>query len=138
MSTITSGTVKWCIENGAIRFSDPLEGTLEVVSRVDIDPTVFPALDDSIFSGDEELIRLFYAALRDFVAMKIAHRSWMSEHSDLNRRNSLRQTFEAMDAEFKKSFETARCVQRDREARVTRFQPIVGVSVFNRRISDWS
>ena len=136
MSAILQGSLKWCVENGSVRFSTPLTGTLEVVSKIDWDPTVFPDLDDFIFDGDDEVVRLFYTALRDLVALGIARNMWTAELSKPSRRALLRQTVDDRENEYRKSFALARNVLRARESRVTRFQPIVGRSPRPRDYSE--
>lgn len=134
MRTLFGTSFNWTIENGAIRFSYPQVGTLEVVSRVDADPSIIPSLDDSLFQGDEELIRMFYPVLQDYVTAKICEREWSAEH-DPKKKAAMSQNLVYWKQVYVDSLAAAQKVHRARENRVIRLQPIIGGG---KRTSDYS
>lgn len=112
----------WTVENGCIRFSDAQTGELEIISKIDHDPTNIPQLDDFIFDGSEEWVRMFYVALQDFVTMKICEMLYSAE-MDQVRKSIYGQNLKYWTGVYEASLAKAKKVQNAREQRIIRLQP---------------
>lgn len=115
--------MKWTIENGVIRFSEPISGTIEVVVRDDIDPSNAPDYQDSLFNGDNELIRLYTPMVRAFVRMKLAERVWKDAKGQA--KNEAKETLALSSGQYEMAKSQASSMRSNRESGVIRMQPII-------------
>jgi len=135
MSIVGFKPFAWTIENGIIRFTEPVTGTFEVVTREDIDPNMAPAYSDSLFNGNKELIRLYTPMVRAYVRMKLAERLWKEapEHKQVKAEKVLA----LATAQYEMAKSRASSMRTAREAGLPRFQPIIGRSRVQRDWSEW-
>lgn len=117
----------WTVENGCIRFSDAQTGELEIISKLDYDPTTLPTLDDFIFEGSEEWVRLFYVALQDFMTMKVCEQLFSAENNNQVKKAIYGQNLNYWSGVYAASLQKAKKVQNAREQRVVRLQPVVRI-----------
>lgn len=136
--SVSQSPYAWAVENGLIRFGDYITGDLEVVARADMDPTITPDKNDTLFGGNLELIRVFTKVVIDFTTMKMCELEWSSitPKTDLDERvkNSWFQKLQYWTGKYDASMKAAKTVYDSKEMQVTRLKPIVRIG--NRRNRD--